>query len=143
MEECATCNPFVAMVCDEDGAFGRPCYEMTPAGASGLLPDSTGTLTPFPQGTDHLVGPDEEAPSVSLQPNPGALPYSEPVCGNCEDKDVTRFGCPIRAAKRGNLDRAYRAGRCPDATPACGLSRDETNSAYQRAECKACIGEAR
>ena len=111
MEDFATCNPFVAMVCDENGAFGRPCYEMAPAGAPGLLPDSTGTLTPFPRGTGHHDVPDEQAPSVTVsQPNPGALPHSPP----------------------------HDWHDCPSPFPACGVSREDALTPLQRAECREC-----
>lgn len=86
MEECATCNPFVAMVCDEDGG---PC----------LL--DTNTVAASYQGQGNLAEPDESPPPrEESKANPVAPPLSPrhpwhdcpspfPACGVSREDALT------------------------------------------------------
>ena len=143
-EDCARCNPFVAMVCDEEGAFGRPCDNtIPPAGADCNLQTIPALDAPPPSGQGHLAGPHEHPPRqahASLKDNAVALPYSE-TCPGCAEAQDPCHSCPRRAAQHGNLELAREEGRCPTSPVGCRLDPAWAETAEGAAVCRACIGE--
>ena len=141
-EDCARCNHFVAMVCDEEGAFGRPCDNtIPPAGADASNGDSTGPGEPPQLGTGHLAAPDamQCSPAIDQPANPAVPPYSE-TCPGCAEAQDPCHSCPRRAAQHGNLELAREEGRCPTSPVGCRLDPAWAETAEGAAVCRACIG---
>ena len=114
-EDCARCNPFVAMVCDEEGegTFGRPCLHENPQAGEGVgNGDNSGMERPSHQGRGNLAGVDEAPPAPVISLGQSTRPH--PIQPRHDWHD------------------------CPSPFPACGVSREDALTPMQRAECREC-----